>query len=50
MEEIIMDKRKFVQNLTIIVLAVAIIVMSVGYAIYYQPMDFLNRQYIQFSL
>lgn len=44
-----MDKRKFVQNLTIIVLAVAIIVMSVGYAIYYQPMDLTGTTTIQSS-
>lgn len=34
-----MQKKKFVQNITIIVLAVAIIVMSVGYATYYTPLE-----------
>ena len=33
-----MQKKKFVQNVTIIVLAVAIIIMSVGYATYYTPL------------
>lgn len=34
-----MDKKKSIQNVTIIALAIAIIVMSVGYALYYQPLD-----------
>ena len=34
-----MQKKKFVQNVTIIVLAVAIIIMSVGYATYYTPLN-----------
>lgn len=34
-----MEKKKIFQNVTIIVLAVAIIIMSVGYAIYYQPLQ-----------
>lgn len=34
-----MQKKKLVQNITIIVLAVAIIVMSVGYATYYTPLE-----------